>query len=340
MLKKIKDDATRLSLLGNYLESIKGTVFRQTQFAEFELRMHEMVEQGQPLTGDTLSRLYAEIVKRYYGHDHGVCIVTITSRTVVGMIPTSTTRITCSSTRLHSPHLRPYPKILPGEPGTTERYLAFISGGHSKYPIDLLKEAGVDMTTDEPLELTVQKMNRVMDQMESMLEKGTREKDKWLHQSRLMKNASVLKGHEFRGCGKGGDGWEGHDFSRAASTARLAALAAGKSRNRRTDFFRLGPQQQVPMKQKPGSGGEHRDPGRLSHAGANHRRGKTGDPAGPGKPASGSLTLFSTAPGVCGAGFASGWNSDIDLELCCATVLQLSTAAAGFSSYFFCCSRR
>ena len=75
MLKKIKDDATRLSLLGNYLESIKGTVFRQTQFAEFELRMHEMVEQGQPLTGDTLSRLYAEIVKRYYGHDQGVCIV-------------------------------------------------------------------------------------------------------------------------------------------------------------------------------------------------------------------------------------------------------------------------
>ena len=62
-------------------------------------------------------------------------------------------------------------KVLSGEPGTTQRYLAFISGGHSKYPIELLKDAGVDMTTDEPLELTVQKMNRVMDQMESMLEK-------------------------------------------------------------------------------------------------------------------------------------------------------------------------
>ena len=52
MLKQIKDDATRLSLLGNYLESIKGTVFRQTQLAYFELRMHEMVEKGEPLTGD------------------------------------------------------------------------------------------------------------------------------------------------------------------------------------------------------------------------------------------------------------------------------------------------
>src|SRR5579864_8138560 len=75
MLKQIKDDSARLSLLGNYLESIKGTVFRQAQFAEFELRMHEMVEKGQPLTGDSLSKLYSEIVKKYYGHDQGVCIV-------------------------------------------------------------------------------------------------------------------------------------------------------------------------------------------------------------------------------------------------------------------------
>jgi oligoendopeptidase F len=172
MLKKIKDDATRLSLLGNYLESIKGTVFRQTQFAEFELRMHEMVEKGQPLTGDTLSRLYAEIVKKYYGHDQGVCIVDDYVENEWAMIPhfynayyvfQYATSFTASSALSE--------KVLSGEPGTTERYLAFISGGHSKYPIELLKDAGVDMTTDEPLELTVQKMNRVMNQMEDMLEK-------------------------------------------------------------------------------------------------------------------------------------------------------------------------
>src|SRR6202008_92945 len=75
MLKQIKDDTTRLSLIGNYLESFKGTVSPQTQFAEFELRMHEMAEAGQPLSGDVLSRLYSEIVKKYYGHDQGVCIV-------------------------------------------------------------------------------------------------------------------------------------------------------------------------------------------------------------------------------------------------------------------------
>jgi oligoendopeptidase F len=175
MLKKIKDDATRVSLLGNYLESIKGTVFRQTQFAEFELRMHQMVEQGQPLTGDSLSKLYAEIVKKYYGHNQGVCIVDAYVENEWAMIPhfynsyyvfQYATSFTASSALSE--------KVLAGELGATKRYLAFISGGHSKYPIQLLQEAGVDMTSDEPLELTVQKMNRVMDQMEGMLDNLSR----------------------------------------------------------------------------------------------------------------------------------------------------------------------
>jgi oligoendopeptidase F len=59
--------------------------------------------------------------------------------------------------------------VLSGEPGATERYLRFISAGGSKYPIDLLRDAGVDMTTDEPRELTVEKMNRIMDEIEQLL---------------------------------------------------------------------------------------------------------------------------------------------------------------------------
>ena len=170
MLRNIKDDATRLSLLGNYLESFKGTVFRQTQFAEFELRMHEMVEKGQPLTGDALSRLYAEIVKRYYGHDQGVCVVDDYIAHEWAFIPhfyssyyvfQYATSFTASSALSE--------KVLAGDPGATQRYLQFISSGKSKYPIELLKDAGIDMTTDEPLELTVKKMNRVMDEMEQIL---------------------------------------------------------------------------------------------------------------------------------------------------------------------------
>jgi oligoendopeptidase F len=172
MLKQIKDDTTRLSLLGNYLESFKGTVFRQTQFAEFELRMHEMVEKGQPLTGDALSKLYTEIVNRYYGHDQGICIVDDYITNEWAMIPhfynayyvfQYATSFTASSALSE--------KVLAEEPGVTERYLKFLSAGKSKYPIDLLKDAGVDMTSNEPLELTVKKMNRVMDEIEDLLRK-------------------------------------------------------------------------------------------------------------------------------------------------------------------------
>ena len=172
MLKNIKDDDTRLSLLGNYLESIKGTVFRQTQFAEFELRMHEMVEKGQPLTGDALDKIYGDIVKKYYGHDEGVCIVDDYITHEWAFIPhfyssyyvfQYATSFTASSALSE--------KVLAGDPGATRRYLHFISSGKSKYPIELLKDAGVDMTTDEPLELTVKKMNRVMDEMEKLLDK-------------------------------------------------------------------------------------------------------------------------------------------------------------------------
>jgi oligoendopeptidase F len=171
MLKTIKDDATRLSLLGNYLENIKGTVFRQTQFAEFELRAHEMVEKGEPLTGEALTKLYAGIVKKYYGNDQGVCIVDDYVANEWSYIPhfysdyyvfQYATSFTASSALAE--------KVLEGEPGATKRYLTFISSGKSKYPIDLLKEAGVDMTTDEPLELTIKKMNHVMDEMEKLLE--------------------------------------------------------------------------------------------------------------------------------------------------------------------------
>jgi oligoendopeptidase F len=172
MLKQTKDDAVRLSLLGSYLEGIKGTVFRQTQFADFEQRMHQMVEKGQPLTGDALSSLYMEIVKKYYGHDQGVCMVDDYVANEWAFIPhfynsfyvfQYATSFTASSALSE--------KVLAGEPGAKERYLKFISAGQSEYPIELLKAAGVDMTTDEPLELTVKQMNRVMDEMEKLLDK-------------------------------------------------------------------------------------------------------------------------------------------------------------------------
>jgi oligoendopeptidase F len=170
MLKKITDPAARLSLLGNHLENIKGTVFRQTQFAEFELRTHEMVEKGQALTGEALDTLYAEITRKYYGQDQGVCVVDEYVAHEWAFIPhfyrnfyvfQYATSFTASSALSE--------KVQDGDAAATRRFLTFLGSGGSKYPIELLKDAGIDMTTDEPLDLTIRKMNRIMDEMEKLL---------------------------------------------------------------------------------------------------------------------------------------------------------------------------
>jgi oligoendopeptidase F len=175
MLKQISDEPTRLSLLGNYLEGAKSTVFRQTQFAEFELRMHEIAERGQAITGEALASLYVDITRRYYGHAAGVCTVDDCIANEWSYIPhfysdfyvfqyaTSFTAAEALSAR-----------VLAGDADATARYLTFLSSGGSAYPIELLRRAGVDMTSDEPLELTMRKMNAVMDEMESLLERRER----------------------------------------------------------------------------------------------------------------------------------------------------------------------
>jgi oligoendopeptidase F len=170
MLEVVKDPDTRLALLGNYLENAKGTVFRQAQFAEFEWKMYELAQKGQPLTGEVLAKLYLDITRKYYGHDQGVCIVDDYIAHEWSYIPhfyrdfyvyqyaTSFT----ASVALEE-------KVKSGDPEARKRYLAFISAGGSKYPIDLLKDAGVDMTTTQPLDATMVKLNRVMDEMEKLL---------------------------------------------------------------------------------------------------------------------------------------------------------------------------
>ena len=170
VLKNTKDDDTRLSLLGNYLENIKSTVFRQAQFAEFELRMYEMAGKGQPITGNALAKLYLDITRKYYGQDQGISIVDDYIANEWSYIPhfyrdfyvfQYATSFTASMALSE--------KVIGGDPAATKRYLAFLSAGGSKYPIDLLKDAGVDMTTDEPLDLTIKAMNRVMDEMDAIL---------------------------------------------------------------------------------------------------------------------------------------------------------------------------
>lgn len=171
-LQQIKDDDVRLSLLMSHLDGIKGTVFRQTQFAEFELALHQKIEKGEALTGDVLTKLYGDIVRKYYGHDKGICLVDDLYSVEWSFIPhfyynyyvyqysTSFTASTALSE-----------KILSREKGAVENFLRFLSAGGSSYPIDLLKTAGVDMTTAEPFQKTMSAMNRTMDEIEKILAK-------------------------------------------------------------------------------------------------------------------------------------------------------------------------
>ncbi len=172
MLKTVTDDRFRLTLLMDYLDGIRATLFRQTQFAEFELLIHEAAESGQSLTGDSLNALYGELTRSYYGHDRRVCIVDEEVNAEWAGIPhfyynfyvfQYATSLTASAALSEM--------ILEGDAGATSRYRALLSAGGSDYPIDLLRRAGVDMTTPDPFRMMMRKMERAMDEVETILAK-------------------------------------------------------------------------------------------------------------------------------------------------------------------------
>ena len=162
-------DEIRLSLLGNFLDNTRATVFRQVQFAEFELKMHRVAEEGTALTGDLLNSLYSEIAKEYYGHDQGICIVDDEIKSEWTYIPhfyynfyvyQYATSFTASSALSE--------RVLAGDDEAITGYLDMLASGGSDYPIEQLKKVGVDMTTSQPLDATITRMNRIMDEMEKI----------------------------------------------------------------------------------------------------------------------------------------------------------------------------
>jgi len=174
VLDRTKDDRTRLFLLASYLDTMRTTIFRQTLFAEFELRMHEMVEQGEPLTGESLSKLYLDLTRKYYGHDQGVVNVAEPYGAEWAYIPHFYSNF----------YVYQYATSMIGGMSLAEgiigrdavrskratkgrdAYLGLLKAGASKYPVELLKDAGVDMTTSQPFAAAMREMNRIMDEME------------------------------------------------------------------------------------------------------------------------------------------------------------------------------
>ncbi len=168
LLNKTTDKKERAFLINHYLDKFKGTLFRQTQFAEFELRMNELCAQGQPLTADLLSREYRAVNEKYYGPDM-VCddLIALEWARIphfyynyyVYQYATGYSAAIALSRRI----------LREGEPAVKD-YLNFLSGGCSKDPIDLLKDAGVDMGSPAPVQSALDLFGELLDEMEALLE--------------------------------------------------------------------------------------------------------------------------------------------------------------------------
>lgn len=170
MTKQTEDINEKIFYLGSALEAMRGTFFRQTMFAEFELALYEAAERGEALTGKKMSQMYGDILKRYHGHDQGVVVIDELYTNEWMFIPhfyynmyvfqyaTSKT----AGTAL-------YEKILMDGDKGVENYKDLLRSGSSDYPYNLLLEAGVDLATPAPYQAIVRKMNSTMDEIEALL---------------------------------------------------------------------------------------------------------------------------------------------------------------------------
>ncbi len=172
LLKNEKDPDKRLKLINQYIDNIRGTVITQVMFADFELKMHRAGEAGEPLTAESLSDMYMETMLSYYGNSvvadreyasTWIRIPHFYRNFYVYKYATSF----CASEAIAQ-------KILKGEKGAREAMIRYLSSGSSKYPLELVKDAGVDLSSPAPIEATMQKLASLVDEMEKLLKQTKR----------------------------------------------------------------------------------------------------------------------------------------------------------------------
>jgi oligoendopeptidase F len=168
MLKTIDDEQKRLYLLNHYLEGFRGTVFRQTMFAEFEHMIHQKAQNNEALTADSLTKDYYELNKKYFGEadieiDEEIGlewsrIPHFYYNYYVYQYATGFSAATALSKQI----------LEEGQPAV-DRYIDFLKAGSSDYPIEVLKKAGVDMTSSKPIEDALKVFEEKLNEMEAML---------------------------------------------------------------------------------------------------------------------------------------------------------------------------
>ncbi|MGB1926583.1 MAG: oligoendopeptidase F [Rubripirellula sp.] len=167
LLQNASDDQERAYLINNELDSIRATVVRQTMFAEFEKRTHEMAEAGEPLTVRSFKQVYRELLEAYFGPDFVIdevleleCfrIPHFYRAFYVYKYATGLSAAVALSQR-----------VLGGGEKELNDYLNFLKGGCSKDPLDLLRDAGVDMSTPQPVETTLQRFETLTNEFDSLV---------------------------------------------------------------------------------------------------------------------------------------------------------------------------
>ena len=173
VIEEAKTDEEKLFYLGIGLEALRGTFFRQTMFAEFELKINQEVESGNVLTGAKLSRMYLELLKRYHGHDQGVITIDDLYSIEWAYIPhfyydfyvfQYATSIAAASGLAK--------KIGTGDNRAQQDFITLLKAGGSDYPYELMRNAGIDMATPAPYRALVERMNKIMDEMETILDRS------------------------------------------------------------------------------------------------------------------------------------------------------------------------
>ncbi|TYR79501.1 oligoendopeptidase F [Priestia megaterium] len=169
LLKTIDDEKQRLYLLNHYLEGFRGTVFRQTMFAEFEHEVHVRAQQGEPLTPELLTKLYYDLNKKYFGdnlvidEEIGLEWARIPHFYYNYYVYQYATGFSAAAALSK--------QILEEGNKAVERYVGFLKAGSSDYPIEVLKKAGVDMTTAEPIKEAFAVFEEKLEEMERLLSK-------------------------------------------------------------------------------------------------------------------------------------------------------------------------
>ncbi|HPT77695.1 MAG TPA: oligoendopeptidase F [Candidatus Atribacteria bacterium] len=167
LLATLKDPRQKAYIINHYLEQFRGTVYRQTMFAEFEKLVHGMAEAGKPLTAETFTSVYRDLNAKYFGSEMvideeiGLEWARIPHFYRSFYVYKYATGF-CAAAALAG-------RILKEGKPAVERYIRFLSSGGSDYPVNLLKAAGVDMTTSEPVSEALKAFSDMVDRLESLL---------------------------------------------------------------------------------------------------------------------------------------------------------------------------